>query len=155
MFAAIRDFFDDMMPTAKDGSPTFNMKDKRLSAAVLMAYAIAADGKVTIEEQKKLLSVLQKHYKLSGNEADLLADKAREAQARSVDFFQFTNSLKNQMDMSERLGLIEDMWEMVYADGELHEQEDNLVWRVAELLNVTSEQRMALKRIVRDRLAGA
>jgi uncharacterized tellurite resistance protein B-like protein len=39
---------------------------------------------------------------------------------------------------------------MVYADGEVHEFEDNLVWRIAELLGVQSRDRIAR----RARVAG-
>lgn len=35
------------------------------------------------------------------------------------------------------------------ADGEVHEFEDNIVWRVAELLDIDSRARMELKREVR------
>ncbi len=42
-----------------------------------------------------------------------------------------------------------DLWQMVYADGEVHEFEDNIVWRVAELLDVEARDRLALKQSVR------
>ena len=41
------------------------------------------------------------------------------------------------------------MWRLVYADGTVHEFEDNVVWRVAELLAVPNQVRIALKRAVR------
>ena len=37
------------------------------------------------------------------------------------------------------------MWEIVYADGHVHEFEDNTIWRVAELLGVSSRDRMVLR----------
>jgi uncharacterized tellurite resistance protein B-like protein len=42
------------------------------------------------------------------------------------------------------------MWKLVYADGTVHEFEDNAVWRVAELLGVPSQTRIALKKRVRE-----
>ena len=47
--------------------------------------------------------------------------------------------------------MIERPWEMVFADGELHEFEDNVVWRVAQLLHVESPDRIAMKQRVRER----
>jgi uncharacterized tellurite resistance protein B-like protein len=46
------------------------------------------------------------------------------------------------------------MWSLVYADGKVHEFEDNVIWRVAELLGVSSQARMRLKRSVRDGSSG-
>ena len=41
------------------------------------------------------------------------------------------------------------MWDLVYADGAVHEFEDNLIWRVAELLAVPTRARMRLKQAAR------
>lgn len=153
MFDALREFLNDILPTDGEGVPKRKLEDKRLSAAVLMAHAIAVDGTVKPEEQSQMLSVLKKHYGLSEEHAIELAKRARQTEEQSIDLFTFTSQLKAQMSETERLGLIEDLWEMVYADGELHEFEDNFVWRVAELLNISSDRRMALKRLVRDRAA--
>jgi len=59
--------------------------------------------------------------------------------------------LKSQLTSDERILLVEDLWEMVFADGELHEFEDNIVWRVAELIAVSTQDRMAMKQRVQDR----
>ena len=43
---------------------------------------------------------------------------------------------------------------MVYADGELHELEDNVVWRIAELIHVERNDRIALRQRVETRRGG-
>jgi uncharacterized tellurite resistance protein B-like protein len=40
------------------------------------------------------------------------------------------------------------MWEIIYADGRLNEFEDNLVWRAADLLHVSSRDRVEIRRKV-------
>ena len=122
--------------------------DKNLAAAALMVQVMAADGKITLEEEAKLQAVLREHYSVSDTEARELEVAARKAQSESVDLYSFTSILKSEMDEQERLALIEDLWEMVYADGELHEFEDNVVWRVAELIGIPSRERMVLKQRV-------
>ena len=46
------------------------------------------------------------------------------------------------------------MWEIVYADGRVTEFEDNLIWRVADLLGVSSRERIALRQRVAGRARG-
>ena len=46
--------------------------------------------------------------------------------------------------------MIEMMWTVAYADGTVSEFENNLIWRVADLLGVSSTERIAL----RQRVAG-
>jgi hypothetical protein len=49
-----------------------------------------------------------------------------------------------------KVELIRLLWEMVYADGEAHELEDNVVWRVAELIGVDSRDRILMRQKVRE-----
>ena len=122
--------------------------DKNLAAGALMVQVIVADGKITPEEEAKLLAVLEEHYAVSKDEAKELARAAQTAQSESIDLYSFTSVLKREMEESERLALVEDLWEMVYADGQIHEFEDNIVWRVAELIGIQSRDRMVLKQRV-------
>ena len=46
--------------------------------------------------------------------------------------------------------MIEMMWEIVYADGQVGEFETNLLWRAADLLGISGRERIAL----RERVAG-
>ena len=125
--------------------------DKNLAAAALMVHVIAADGEITSEEEHRLEQILRDHYSVTEAEALALSNAAKLAQSDAVDMYRFTSILKAEMEEHERLALIEDLWEMVYADGDLHEFEDNIVWRVAELLGILSHQRMALKQHVLER----
>ena len=56
------------------------------------------------------------------------------------------------MDEADRIGFIELLWEMVYADGVRHELEDNVVWRVSELLGVSGRDRVHMRQRVQERL---
>ena len=49
-----------------------------------------------------------------------------------------------------RLKLVEMLWEIAYVDGAISEFEDNVMWRVADLLAVSPRDRIAL----RQRVAG-
>jgi uncharacterized tellurite resistance protein B-like protein len=46
------------------------------------------------------------------------------------------------------------MWEIIYADGRLNEFEDNLVWRAADLLHVSSRDRVEIRRRIAGEEAG-
>ena len=126
--------------------------DKNLAAAALMVHVIAADGNITPEEEVKLRAVLREHYAMTEEEALALEEAARAAQTEAVDMYRFTSILKSDMDEAERLALVEDLWEMVFADGNVHEFEDNVVWRVAELIGIQARERMVLKQRVLARI---
>jgi uncharacterized tellurite resistance protein B-like protein len=50
------------------------------------------------------------------------------------------------VDEAGRIRIVEMMWELVYADGKVSEFEENVVWRAADLLGVSSRDRIELKR---------
>jgi uncharacterized tellurite resistance protein B-like protein len=62
-----------------------------------------------------------------------------------VDLYRFTSVLTREFDPERRVAVVERLWEVVYADGRVHEFEDNLVWRVAELLGVARHDRLRAK----------
>ena len=49
------------------------------------------------------------------------------------------------LDEDGRRKIVEMMWELVYVDGNVSEFEDNVVWRAADLLGVSSRDRIDLK----------
>ena len=73
---------------------------------------------------------------------------ANERDKEAVDLYGFTSVLKRELDEAGRIEIIEMMWKLVFADGEIHEFEDNLVWRVAELLGVSRRDRIRMRQNV-------
>jgi uncharacterized tellurite resistance protein B-like protein len=123
-------------------------RDTRLAAAALLVHAISADGAVSDTERKALLAALQRDYGLDAGQAAKLFEEAKLRDDEAVDLYGFTSVLKRQLDEDERQRLIGVMWELILADGTVHEFEDNIVWRVAELLGVSTRDRVRLRKEV-------
>lgn len=126
----------------------FAEDDHRLAAAALLFHLIDIDGVVEETESRKLQEILQGHYQLTDEETRELIEIAKVRDQEAVDLYGFTSVLKRKTDEAERLAIVEMMWEVVYADGHVHEFEDNTIWRVAELLGISTRDRMLLRRKV-------
>ena len=151
MLSAIKQFLAELT-----GSPEprkFGDDDQRLAAAALLFHATAIDGVVSEEERSKLRQLLKLRFGLDDDDADELAAAAEAADNEAVDLYSFTSVLMRRLDEAGRERIVEMMWELVYADGKVHEFEDNLIWRTAELLGVSSQTRIRLKQAVRDKIA--
>ena len=72
-------------------------------------------------------------------------------EGEAVDLYHFTSVIMRSVDEEGRLRIVEMMWELVYADGKVSEFEDNVVWRAADLLAVSSRDRIDLKHRVAAR----
>ncbi len=148
MLAAIRQFFDRLT----DGGDRVDMGEEevRLAVAALLYHVTAVDGVVSPEELATLRDLLRTHFDLDPESARSLMEAAETADEEAVDLYHFTSLLKQRLDVADRERIIEMMWRLVYADGAKHEFEENVVWRVAELLSVPSRVRVRLKLAVRD-----
>jgi uncharacterized tellurite resistance protein B-like protein len=149
MIDAIAKFFSDL--SGGDNPRSFSEDDHRLAAAALLYHVIAVDGMVSAEERTLLADLLMRRFGLDISAAETLVAEAETADHEAVDLYGFTSVLKRKLDEADRERIVEMMWKLVYADGALHEFEDNVIWRVAELLGVSSQARIRLKQAVRDR----
>ena len=145
--------FKELVDRIGGEQPARNLREEelRLAAAVLLVRASVIDGKIDASERRKLKTLLQKRFELEGEEARALLVEAVVREHGSVDLFRFTSVLCRELDQDGRKRIVEMLWEVVMADGEVHEFESNLVWRVAELLGVSTRDRVILKQVVAGR----
>ena len=145
MFEAFKHFVAEFGASAKHPS-AFGDDDYRLAAAALVVHAAAIDGEMSQPERDKLHAVLKQHFALDDAATAELIEKATAAEHEAVDLYHFTHLLNRVLDAPGRAKVIEMMWQIVYADGSRDELEDNLLWRAADLLGVSQDERIALRR---------
>ncbi|HEU5017983.1 MAG TPA: TerB family tellurite resistance protein [Pseudolabrys sp.] len=123
----------------------FDESDYRLAATALLVHAAGVDGRTNTAERTILRDLLQSRFDLDEESAEELIAKATAAEQESVDLYRFTSRLGRALDEEGRARMIEMMWQMAYADGAVSEFEDNLIWRAADLLGVSPNERIALR----------
>ncbi|HTP90646.1 MAG TPA: TerB family tellurite resistance protein [Xanthobacteraceae bacterium] len=154
MFESFKSFIAEF--TDGDRHPSqFGEDDYRLAAAALLVHAAAIDGEMSPQERDKLHSVLKRRFNLDDAATAELIDKATAAEHEAVDLYHFTHQLNRALDEEGRARIVEMMWEIVYADGQRDELEDNLLWRAADLLGVSPRERIELRRRVGGESGGA
>lgn len=126
----------------------FADNDYRVAAAALLVHAATIDGGMAETEREKLHDVLKHRFDLDDVATRELIDEATAAESDAVDLYTFTSSINRSLDEEGRRRIVEMLWEVIYADGRLNEFEDNLVWRAADLLHVSSRDRIEIRRRV-------
>jgi uncharacterized tellurite resistance protein B-like protein len=133
---------------AGDKPASFSESDYRLAAAALLVHVATLDHDLTETNRRKLRDLLQSRFELDPERAEELIDAAIAADRDAVDFYQFTHVLMRSLDEAGRQRIVEMLWQMVYSDQRVSEFEDNMMWRVADLLGVSGRERIALRRRV-------
>ena len=150
MMDGLRDFIARF--TAPRSEEALATSDFRVAAAALLVHVADADGVMTATERARLLNLLETRFSIDTHEAARLLRAAEKSENEAVDLSRFTSVLKRRLDATGRARMIEMMWEMAYADGTVHEFEDNIVWRVAEMIGVEAYERVMLRLQVAERL---
>lgn len=141
MLDRILAFLKDI-PSAAGSRDPQDGDDPRIAAAALMYHVMDADGVRHDAEWERMKVLLAETYGLSGEDLDRLVAAGGKADEEAIDLYAFTSVLKRHLDEEARIAFIGLMWEIVFADGELHELEDNMLWRIAELLGVDRRDRI-------------
>lgn len=149
MFETLRHLIADL--TDGGGARTFEDDDYRLAAAALLVHTAIIDGDFNDAERAKLHDRLKQCFKLDDKAAAALIERATVAEQEAVDVYHFTSLINRALDDEGRRRLVETMWEIVYADHRADDYEDNLMWRVADLLHVPSRDRIELRRRVAEK----
>ena len=116
-----------------------------LTAAVL-AYEIARiDGEISNEELNILMKEIQIiANKVNKDEKEIL--KIIEVYSNdSVSFYEFIEDINKNYTKVEKLSLLDFMWKIAYADGNLEVNEEKLIRRLADLIKIKDLEVLKLK----------
>ncbi len=144
MLDGLRQFIADVISPAHEPRD-FDDTDYRLAATALLVHVVSLDGEPSEAEKRKLHGLIESRFGLDRGTADKLIASATLVEGEAVDLYHFTSVIMRSVDEAGRLRIVEMMWELVYADGQVSEFEDNVVWRAADLSAISSRDRIDLK----------
>jgi len=145
MLDRLRQFIAEVTsPLTQDNRP-FDESDYRLAATALLIHVVSLDGEPSEVEKRKLHTVLQSRFQLDAATVTQMIATATLMEGEAVDLYRFTSVIMRSVDEEGRKRIVEMMWELVYADGNVSEFKDNVMWRAADLLGVSSRDRIELK----------
>jgi uncharacterized tellurite resistance protein B-like protein len=70
----------------------------------------------------------------------------------SQQLYEFTRAVNDRFTPEQRIEIMEMLWEVVYADGEVHDFEVSLLRRIGGLIYVSDRDRALARQRVVDRL---
>jgi uncharacterized tellurite resistance protein B-like protein len=122
----------------------------QLALTALLIEAAYSDDHFDQRERAVIARLIEKRFKLSQSNARALLAAAERTACESAELFHFTRIINERLSPEERVGLIEMLWEVAYADQVLDEYEDSLLRRVGGLIYVPDQERgMARQRVLK------
>ncbi|MBW1997730.1 MAG: TerB family tellurite resistance protein [Deltaproteobacteria bacterium] len=132
----------------KQQKPAHNLQgtqELQLATCALFLEMARIDGEFSESEREHIIDTMKKVYQLSDREVQGLMEAAEQQLDDSIDLWQFTNTINQSLSLEEKKGIIETMWQVVYADEYLEKHEDYLMHKLANLLRLSHKQLIEAK----------
>ena len=134
MLKTITDFFERQLCGGKPNErPQHSIE---LATAALLAEMARIDGDIAPAERVAALAAVREKLGLGQQEAAELFELAEQEARQATDYFQFTSLINRNFDAGAKMRVIELMWRVALADGEVDAHERHLIRRIADLIHV-------------------
>ena len=144
MFGSLKTFVSSFVENATPRNK-FGDNDCRLATAALLIRVATVDSEMSEARWRRLHAVLKSGFEFDDSTTVQLITDATAADRNAVDLYHFTRQLNTVLDEEGRRRVVKMMWEIIYIDGGANEFENNMIWRAADLLGVSSRQRIELR----------
>ena len=143
MLNKLSDFLSSIIaPASVESRPEHTLQ---LATAVLLIEVMRSDAESTDEEQATILKILKERFHLPDAEVAQLSELGHRAATAANDLHQFTSLINRELDLPEKIRIIEYMWQVAYADRQISAHENHLMRRMADLLHISHGDYVAAK----------
>ena len=144
MLKTLKNLFDSLTLPAEE-TPQARDHALKLATAVLLVEVMRADPASHTDERQAVLDSLHEKFALQEGELARLVELAEQAARSASDYHQFTSRVNDTFDHTQKIQIVEYMWQVAYADDHLHANENHLISKIAGLLHVTHGEYIGAK----------
>jgi len=135
MFKSIRGFVQEKI--SKDSNePQDEQHVLHLASAALLLEISRADFDIQEEELTSIAKSLSKRFDFTDDEANNLIELARSEQDNHVSIHPFVKIINEGCSAEEKKILMQDLWQVAYADNKLDKYEEYQLRKIADLLYI-------------------
>lgn len=147
MLSSIKSLFDSL---SADTHLESSVDLTRKVSLVLMIEVALSDGNFDETERVQLVSTIAKRWKLATPEVNDWINLAEQQQNSSTSLFEHTRVINQYFSREEKIGLINCLWEIAFADGRADHFEENTIRKIADLIYVEHRDFIRSKIRARD-----
>jgi uncharacterized tellurite resistance protein B-like protein len=151
MIDGIRDFFNQMIAPAAGASGAGTQHALHVATAALLLEMMRMDSSVTAAETATVARALQTRFGLDAAQLDTLLALAAEEAKQATDYFQFTSLINKHFSQEQKIEVVENLWQVAFADGHLDAHEQHFMRKIADLLYISHADYVAAKQRARGK----
>ena len=117
----------------------------QIAATCILLSVADADEILEDKELEIINEILQEFFTIDNINATSLIDEARKTLNNSTDLFQFGTQLNKDFSHDDKLEFISCVFEVAFADGDLHYLEHHTIKKIANILKLHRNEIIAAK----------
>ncbi|RLW67627.1 MAG: hypothetical protein B6D70_01330 [gamma proteobacterium symbiont of Stewartia floridana] len=137
MLKSVLEYFNLHLLPQAESAALETQSQLRLAVAVLLVEIAESDFERAPEEKSAILHSIKHQFGLESEEAQTLMNLAEQEHRHSTDYFQFTTLINKNYSYEQKIQIIESLWQVAFADRQLHHYEEHVIRRLADLIHVS------------------
>ncbi len=152
MVTVIKKFFSRYIETAAGSPDKISGHSLQIATAALLIEMMRADTDISREEEIIIKNTIKSKFKLTDEETSALLLLAEDKIWESTGYFEFTSLINKGLNPEQKIRIIEQLWEVAFADSILDKHEEYMVRRIADLIYVSHKDFIGAKLRVKRKL---
>lgn len=145
MLPQLRAFFNQHINREHEAGISDPEHDIRLATAALLLEVGKADFSMSEQESRRISDLVGELFELETDETETLLLLAEEEIKDATSLHAFTSLVNKHWSAGDRVKIMEHLWEVAYADGELDKHERHILRKLAGLLYIPQNDYIAAK----------
>ncbi len=145
MLQTLKDLYDALRPPTAAETAAAQQHALELAAAVLLVEVMRADAEIGSAERAAAMAALHRRFGLGEDEVARLLELAEQTSRHASDYFSFTSKINEAFGPAQKVQMIENMWRIVYADGQLAAAENHVMRKISDLLYIPHDDYICAK----------
>ena len=104
-----------------------------LATCILLIEVAKSDDKFDDAEKQKILSISKENFDLSDEQTTLLLSIANTKSEEIISLYEWTSKINDSCPYSDKKKLMENLWDVAFADQVIDKYEDYTIRKIAEL----------------------
>ena len=119
--------------------------DVKLATTCLLTKVAFADEYLDPKEERIMREILADFFLIETEEINKLFKDSNQLLEKSTDIFSFGQLLNQNFTQEDKIDLIGCIFEVAFADGELHHLENHTIKKIAHILNIEHKDLITVK----------
>jgi len=150
MIQAIKRFFENNLSITSTTSSAEKKHRIELACAALLIEVTKTDSHIDTRETTALVKILKATFSLDDSTLTSLLLMADLESRQATSLYEFTSLVNAAYTYEERVQLLENLWQIAFADNSIDRYEEHLIRKIADLIYVNHSDFIRTKLKVRD-----